>query len=232
MGNSLAKRIFLYTVLIALVVGVAAGLTWAFTDVTNSDYEIPKGAQEVREERYDVVIKVVDEEDRPLSVARIKANWSHDPNQRTKYSQLFSNNDGLAYLNLFGDDFYYFTLEIRARGYQTLYRTWGDRRTVDKKVELPEEIVIKLPRGETIGGTVVTQLGEPVVGAKVELYSDSEKLDDGEYYSRLQESTPTNAEGKWELTNAPPEMEDLRIKVSHSSHLKRDNWNRISKKSD
>ncbi|MCA9039537.1 MAG: hypothetical protein KDA65_04240 [Planctomycetaceae bacterium] len=221
MGNSLAKRLLVYTLIILAVVGIASGLTWALTEASNPDFVIPETAKQVRNEHYDLALKVVDENGEPIRVARIKANWAYDPNKRTRYSQVFTNEEGMAYVDLLGDKFYYFNLELRARGYQTLYRQWGSRNTVDKKVELPKELTVTLPRGQTIGGVVVSQLGEPIIGAKVELFSDSEWHDDGEYYARLQESTPTDQEGRWELTNAPPEMNDLRIRVTHSTHLER-----------
>ena len=41
---------------------------------------------------------------------------------------------GDAYIDLMEHEPYNIDMEIRARGYQTLYRRWGNYNTVDKKV--------------------------------------------------------------------------------------------------
>ncbi|MEZ6044459.1 MAG: carboxypeptidase-like regulatory domain-containing protein [Planctomycetaceae bacterium] len=219
MNNSLAKRIVVYLFVTVVVVGGASGLTWVLTDASNADYPIPQNLKAVREEGYDYVVKVVNEDNKPVQAARIQVRWAFDPNSAYKAAQIFSNEDGMAYINTYGDHVYYLELEVRARGYQTLHRYWGDRRDIDKKVDFPEELTVQLPKGQTIGGIVVTQLGEPVVGAKVELRSQRVRGDNNEYNVSLNESTPTDAQGRWELTNAPLEMAGLNINVSHSSHL-------------
>ena len=218
MGTSLTKRLSVYALVILAVVGSISGVYYLIYEPT-SEYAIPESAKAVRNDHYDVAVKVVNEKGEPINTARVKATWHYEPGKRPHVAQVFSDDKGLAYIDLMEHEPYNIDMEIRARGYQTLYRRWGNYNTVDKKVELPEELTVELPRGETIGGIVVSQLGEPIIGAKVELISDSEWHTDQEYYSRLRESIPTDENGRWELTNAPPEMNDLQISVSHSSHL-------------
>src|SRR5439155_12777051 len=85
----------------------------------------------------------------------------------------------------------------------------------------PASVAIELEEARTIGGVVRDEAGKPVAGATVKFanvfHKNPGELD--QWSSVEGQSAKTGADGKWTFDAAPPELEDIRIYLSHPDYL-------------
>jgi RNA polymerase sigma factor (sigma-70 family) len=80
----------------------------------------------------------------------------------------------------------------------------------------PALCTVPLESGTTIGGVVVDPLGNPLPGAKLRISIDSPH-DDAPHPVIDDESILTDAQGRWQVTNAPSKLEQIWVLAWHEN---------------
>lgn len=117
---------------------------------------------------------VVDEAGRPIEGARVRQTLTHLPaapkrSKITKYGDYRTNAAGEATLTCEENSVYLYVLASHPERVP-LHAIW-QRELQPANGPLPEELRFTLKKGTTIGGVVRDETGNPIAGAKVEIYN-------------------------------------------------------------
>lgn len=106
---------------------------------------------------------------------------------------------------------------ITAPGYGLFWAAWEMK---SKSERLPAEYIARLDKGQSFGGVVVDEDGQPIVGAKVhpsieykKRESDSSQLSSGRDFT-------TDEQGRWSVHVVPASEEYLYVSISHPEFMK------------
>jgi beta-lactamase regulating signal transducer with metallopeptidase domain/peroxiredoxin/protocatechuate 3,4-dioxygenase beta subunit len=124
---------------------------------------------------------------------------------------------GKAMINLLAEQ-KYVSITAGPDGYVPLTVQW---RNYNEKDPLPATYTIKMEKGTSIGGIVNDEAGKPIAGATVNLLINR-RGQTGESRERVaiwDKKITTDAEGKWRYNQAPSEMEEPWIRLSHPDYL-------------
>jgi RNA polymerase sigma factor (sigma-70 family) len=85
------------------------------------------------------------------------------------------------------------------------------------KGDLPAEYTVPMEPGMTIGGIVLSDIGDPLVGAKVRISTFISGNADAPHVW-LNENLVTGPDGKWHVDGAPAKLDQIFIEVSHHDY--------------
>jgi RNA polymerase sigma factor (sigma-70 family) len=111
--------------------------------------------------------------------------------------------------------FYGLNMFVTADGHVPKVTTWGFGRA------MPAEYTMKLERGITIGGVVVDEAREPIVGAKIGFDSpgnDMRLLENIQFGPDT--STLTDVNGRWSCNMVPKNIEQISLTITHPEYAR------------
>jgi RNA polymerase sigma factor (sigma-70 family) len=118
-----------------------------------------------------------------------------------------------------------FYIEILADGYAAQFANWSWERG-DAIEDLPTDYKVRLMRGATVGGVVVTERGDPISGAAVMLSlprgdttHPTPREREGLVTGSLNHEEMTDADGRWHCAHLPPQFDGLGCLVVHSNFI-------------
>ncbi len=122
--------------------------------------------------------------------------------------------DGLHVIELPAETPGYFNINVRTTGYVPTKVTW---RNSESKVIIPEQYIMHLEKGTSIGGIIQNEDGKPISGVRVNLLVPS----DGaiERCSIWDYEVFTDGQGKWQCNIMPAELEEVWIKLVHDDYI-------------
>ncbi|MHC4714570.1 MAG: carboxypeptidase regulatory-like domain-containing protein, partial [Planctomycetota bacterium] len=119
-----------------------------------------------------------------------------------------TDDDGHYSFRLFEEAVQYLKIEVAKAPYAPMRFVWEKYGGQ----EFPGKIALRLLRGVTIGGAVMTTQGEPIEGATVSVTVADDR------FALEDLRVTTDAEGKWQADCMPPDVEDIVVKVSHEEY--------------
>ncbi len=111
------------------------------------------------------------------------------------------------------DERSYFIVQVEAPGYVRMWLLWNNLQLENP---LPENHVLELERGSTIGGIIVDDAGEPVSRATVIVRFEPETLDGIARLSRPE--LETGEDGRWTFDAASRHFDEAIITVFHPNY--------------
>ena len=108
-----------------------------------------------------------------------------------------------------------FRVSVRSAGFDGKGMMWLNRGE-DPRGGLPDEVTVKLARGETIGGVVRNAQGKGLAGVRVTAQGSSYQWGDAEAYSQIsvgddESAIVTDANGRWEIAGVSKDLNRLRL---------------------
>ncbi|MGC8639784.1 MAG: M56 family metallopeptidase, partial [Isosphaeraceae bacterium] len=115
-------------------------------------------------------------------------------------------------------------LEVRKEGYIPQRASWGFEK---KKVDPPRQLTIALRHGVEIGGRVVDEASQPIIGAtvvvSVERYGPGDRLKGPLGYEILYEVPfQTDRDGRWRTSSCPPTATEVHLQLIHPDYVSGD----------
>ncbi|WP_165229248.1 sigma-70 family RNA polymerase sigma factor [Aquisphaera insulae] len=168
-----------------------------------------------------MVIRVVDRDGRkPVEGARAEVTadtsdryWFYDGNRLL--AEKWTDAQGLGRIDFPTNLPRAFRIDVRKKGYALRSSV---RWTHSSRADLPAEHTMELERGETLGGIVRNRRGEPIAGADVTVEA-SNQLDDAHDYSWITAIATTDANGRWQIDDAPPRLASITVHASQESYF-------------
>jgi Carboxypeptidase regulatory-like domain len=156
-------------------------------------------------------IKVTDMEGKMIPGSKVET-YSNG-----KYKTLYCNKEGKITVKLdrTGGRSW---VTVKAPGHVTAYGQWG--RGQYTLAEVPENLEIKLEKGRVIGGKLVDMENKPIVGAKVSVRYEGEKIS-GEPIYQFHNNAVVQSDnnGHWKLREAPKKLKVLALSLEHPAFL-------------
>lgn len=160
-------------------------------------------------------IYAVDENDDPIAGVNIHVYLSMEDSSQNTRNDYTTDDSGLCKFEIDRDQVSYLSLLASKAGFVTLHKPF---RSNEKAEAIPEEFVFVIPAGTKIGGIVLNQEDEPVVGATVYVHAPVDGQD-GLANMRIHDVPFTTDEaGKWVCDIMPAKIEQLGIKLAHPDY--------------
>ena len=159
-------------------------------------------------------VRVVDEADKPLAGAKLKAAFlGHNADYTTDA-------EGRATVVVPGPNRLFLSLIAEPEGYPPVRKWWRN----DSGNELiPDEFTFTFERGRTIGGIVRDEQGRAIPGAKVHLSISATKYEQANMCLALWENDfATDAQGRWQLDHAPQQIDSIAVGLQHQDYISDD----------
>jgi RNA polymerase sigma factor (sigma-70 family) len=103
-------------------------------------------------------------------------------------------------------------IQIQAPGRVPMQMQWTDSRL---RGDAPALITVPLETGTTIGGFVCDPSGSPLAGASVRIHVDPGRGHDSLRPDIGSDEIRTDAQGHWQITNAPSKLDQVWVMASH-----------------
>lgn len=132
-----------------------------------------------------------------------------------KLDKQTTGNDGRAIIKLPNDKLHYLWVETSLDGWVPMAVDWNKSKDSDRP---PEKIAIEMERGTSIGGRVVDDAGQPVVGATVVLYVKKQHPGSKQRVNISDKFVKTDTNGKWSCSLVPAEFDGIEIGVFHERY--------------
>jgi len=151
-----------------------------------------------------------------IAGAKVMATVAQDPRHIERLTNLMTDTKGCCAVPLPYSNWAMLALGVLADGYEERCVVGGGPQP------LPDQYVLKLPRGSTIGGVVQDESGHPVAGAGI-LVAFSGTGDHSEReFQRERPGFPedyavatTDAGGRWRFASAPATNDDFNLQIKH-----------------
>lgn len=168
-----------------------------------------------------VEILVVDPNDEPVPYAEVElrakfrpdATWvlngTHEKQRNPGSSVYKADADGRLVLLIPTKANPYFYIEMN--GYRPYYAPW-------ESSDPPRSFTMKLDAARAIGGTVVDEAGNPIVGATISPGVTFKSYGDIERSLYVGREMKTNDKGRWFYGQVPLNLENLNISIQHPSY--------------
>jgi beta-lactamase regulating signal transducer with metallopeptidase domain len=123
--------------------------------------------------------------------------------------------DGKAVVTLKSRRILQMTVELDCPGLMTFRQRFRGKEA-GPSLDVAPQYKFRLTPGIKIGGRVVDQTGKPVVGARVSAECPEDKsIDVG--VNVFDRTTRTSADGRWELSGAPADLQRLGLRLRHAA---------------
>lgn len=106
----------------------------------------------------------------------------------------------------------YFNLNITTPGYGPYWAGWSSE---EHPQAIPTEFTAELETGWSVGGTVVDEQGQPVVGVQVKPSISYKKRPGDEEHLGVGTRIKTDDAGRWRFDSVPASMSEVWVEVSH-----------------
>jgi len=170
-----------------------------------------------------IEIKVLDPDGKPLADAAVEVSMDGID------FPLIADEEGIASLNVPSTVERSLMLGVRHDGFAAVGARWS------KGDKVPDEFLIRLEKGATIGGIVHDEDGNPVEGVDVKISMSSSNTKAGElrpWFSGIVGTT--DSEGRWHTETAPEKKIQLYFRLNHpdfiedhGSSRQRPTWNQL-----
>lgn len=107
-------------------------------------------------------------------------------------------------------------VSIKTPGYAPYWTGWSTSPTSGP---LPETFTARLDAGQSIGGVLVNEAGEPIEGAKIHPSIQYKKRPGDTSSLGVGAEFTTNPEGKWSFHYVPASMQSLRVEIKHPDYM-------------
>jgi thiol-disulfide isomerase/thioredoxin len=165
-------------------------------------------AYEPLAERRPFRLRVVDKAGKGIPAAEVALRF---PDNEVK---TVTDADGRCACNLPKGKLDYLEIKTSQEGCVPMKMTW--RSAADNQI--PEEFLIEMDPGTTIGGIIVNEDGQPVKGATVSLLVPSNE-DQKPRPAIWDYRVTTDERGKWQSDIMPSKLDDVWIKLSHADYV-------------
>ena len=187
--------------MIALV-AIALGVTLSWSS--------PGPARDAADSTRALELRFVDREtEEPLAGARLIIRFDFDEFEAT------TDEDGRYQLELLDRPFSLLRVRVNAAGHVSAQKSWRKEHGV---LELPEIFSLAIPRGVSIGGTMVNEQRKPVEDIVVRTYVRPTPSFANAYV--FAHETRTNAQGRWQTEAVfPADATELGVGWAHPDYL-------------
>ena len=214
---------------LVLLVVLPAQKTTAQPAVAEVQQDELDTGEESSDEGVQFAILVVDVNGDPISDATLRVSAvEENPTAVEKYD-LITDENGVA-SQLLSNNLVTVRVWAGAKEFAPVFAKW-ERDFFKSGKKLPSEYTVVMLPAETIGGKIVDESGEPVVGAKVQVAHQSGGLPlpvKGQRYNRWlaygDGAAVTDANGIWMLENVPPGDDvEVSLTINHPDFVSDEN---------
>lgn len=208
----------------------ALGLTTRAQEAKPAAPDARDDKKEVEATTKSITLRVLDEEDQPLSDADIHVSiWEYDDKRDYPKRDFKTNERGSAEVPI-PSRLRIMRIWPSKSGYVPQFLNFADGKHGEGK-DIPDSFTFHLKRGHRISGKVVDESGNPIAGAKVDVSVEvSEPVWDSspspmisKWLANGEDAAVTNDQGVWEVTNTPGPLANKEytfgLVVSHPDYL-------------
>ena len=118
----------------------------------------------------------------------------------------------------------YVRVEVNKEGFVPIRLTW---RKGPGQPEVPDQYMLALERGTSIGGIIHDEQGKPIEGVSVYLLvPGDEKVERVAIWDHVER---TNADGRWRCDIVPSKLDDIWIRLAHRDYISDEMYGKTSK---
>ncbi len=169
---------------------------------------------------------VADAEGKPIPGAQVEVRSRPKPEwellvgkflRKARYGTFMrTDRQGRLRIKLPGAELSYLNCSIRAPGYGPFWAGWSFQ---EKTEVLPASYTAHLDAGQSVGGIVVDDQGQPVEGAKIHPSIEFKKRETDESQLGSGWSTKTDKEGRWRADCVPAALDRLSLSIVHPNFV-------------
>ena len=154
---------------------------------------------------------LVDREDQtPLADAALRITVN------TERAEAVTNANGRCLILMPDSESDRVVVHVSTDGYVPVVLNWSGAQDNDP---IPSDYTLRLEKGSSIGGTVVDDNGDPLVGAELHVSAAAEEHSFRQRPFVLDEVTFTDPDGAWRLNCMPEKIKDISVRIVHPSYI-------------
>jgi beta-lactamase regulating signal transducer with metallopeptidase domain len=127
--------------------------------------------------------------------------------------------EGLLEIEFAPGEAAYLSCNIITHGYAPFFTAW---QPGEKSEAIPQAFTARIEPGQSVGGVIVNEDGQPISGVKVHPWIKYTNSEVGSDSMHIGHTLTTDAEGRWVFHSVPAVMSELGLKLTHPEYVPTD----------